>query len=782
MLVNFLQAADGTRLTKTFTPDGAQPYPDVAQFNSFSSDIEDLESFFELLKLHAELGHCLLKGRLKRDLSQERRAGSTNNIEPTEYLVLDLDFDSGFADVDQFMDTLGLGDVSYILHHSASSGIRYKTGLRSHVIILLAQPVTPGIIKNWLQHLNLTVPQLHDLTQLSANGFSLRWPLDCTTCQNDKLIYIADPTCLDGVADPMQGRRFELHLRSQDRYEFPFKGHEFLSVSALTIARINELRAAANLPRRHASYGTVNQVEILRNPARAVVTGVKEAREFVYLNLNGGDSWGYYYPQGKPDLLYNFKGEPIVRLRDIDPDYYQSVMEQTTPVDPNAPPAPDVSEAGELRWIFRTEDTDTYYTARMTPGENAIVHPTSRRGALDWMRALTGDEPEIIPDWRLEFDPCRLDACDIDRRWLNLFRPTDYIKASHPLTHSCPPIIGRILRSICVDDVTYQHFINWLAHIFQTRQPARTAWIFRGTSGTGKGTLFTHILSPLFGNEHCRETTMEKFAEKFNDYIRATLFLMIDEGEIDDRQSSLLMAKAKHIITEPMVECRAMRQSAVPVPNFVNLIVATNNRTPIKLEAEDRRWNVAPCQETSLSDAGFDVNLIREIPGELDQFAAFLAHYQVNEDAVRSPLKTAPRLELTLASETSIEEIFRSLREGHLDFFAEHLFSEDGSEPSIFRAAYRAVVFRWCREYRDGPIKVANSELKAVYEYLTNGRITALKLGKIAAHRWCRARTLRDGSVVYKGWPVTFTSEEPAWIQRALDEESQTKPHLKVVK
>jgi hypothetical protein len=60
------------------------------------------------------------------------------------------------------------------------------------------------------------------------------------------------------------------------------------------------------------------------------VSGVRRARGFVYLNLNGGDSWGYYFPESNPEILHSFKGEPPVRLADIAPDFW----EKARPCDP----------------------------------------------------------------------------------------------------------------------------------------------------------------------------------------------------------------------------------------------------------------------------------------------------------------------------------------------------------------------------------------------------------------------------------------------------------------
>jgi hypothetical protein len=444
---------------------------------------------------------------------------------------------------------------------------------------------------------------------------------------------------------------------------------------------------------------------------------------------------------------------------------------------------PLLCEDGAMRWIFRMEPADTYYQATYVD-DKLEVYPTSRRGALDFIAQHTGGvEPDLIPSWTLEFDPRRFDTLDFDERWINQFDPTPYLQQEYPVAAPCPPTIQRVLQSLCVDEPTYKHFINWLASIFQTRNPARTAWIFRGTSGTGKGVLFSEILVPLFGRPHCRAFTMEKFAETWNDYLLQGLFLVIDEGEIDHRESSNLLAKTKHLITEPVIELRLMHRMPRPVPNFVNLIITTNNRSPLKLDAEDRRWNVAPCQEISLRDSGFDLHQLDRIKDELDAFGAFLAHWVVDADAVRTPMISAARTELVLNTESTIEEFFRAFKEGNLDYFAESLFAEDVSELDPAFTVYEKAVKRWCRDYLNGPVSIDNAELNAAYKFITGQTVKPNKLGKIAAHRWKCARLIKDDDQVYRGWRIDFTSKEPLWITKALSDRKDRKAsHLHLVK
>lgn len=334
MELTFLAAANRTRLAKTFqrVNGGIQvtPYPMVKCFVSVGRRIRTLGQALPLLEAHAKAGHCLLKGSLTRRLLGEPRAGHTVREAPTDWFALDLDFEAGFESIDAFLDALGLGATTYILHHSSSAGLTAKPGLRAHVFLALAEPVAPSALKLWLRYQNLCVPGLRDQIRLCANGMTLRWPLDVTSAQNDKLIFIADPIAR-GVDDPLAGRRFEFHERGAERLAL---STEYLTPGGIqqkTDALVAALRAQAGHPVRSARYVALpSGPRLLANPEPAAVSGVRRARGFVYLNLNGGDSWGYYFPQTNPEILYSFKGEPPVRLADIAPNLYARLR----PVDP----------------------------------------------------------------------------------------------------------------------------------------------------------------------------------------------------------------------------------------------------------------------------------------------------------------------------------------------------------------------------------------------------------------------------------------------------------------
>ena len=290
MKVFFLEAR--VPLTKKLTATTKEPYPNAFEFKSHEHIVKDITHFAALIEQHAKFGHCLLKGQLTKVLDWESRAGSTNPHLPTYWMCLDVDSIASLSSIDDMLTRMGITDVSYILQWSASAFI-YDRTLRAHVFILLKDAAAAAAIKTWLKQVNLTVLQ-SDLS-LTKTYCSLRWPLDITTCQNDKLLFITPPQCDPPSLDPFVNGtiitpRIELIRKSRDFFDFStvtlMPGEK---LKALEEAEINRLRAAQGLTERKSTQFKIKTHKgesYFANPDQATVSSVKEERGFVYLNLN----------------------------------------------------------------------------------------------------------------------------------------------------------------------------------------------------------------------------------------------------------------------------------------------------------------------------------------------------------------------------------------------------------------------------------------------------------------------------------------------------------------
>jgi hypothetical protein len=669
----FLQAS--VPLTKTFSKKGSElvktPYPFVWEFTSIEENIGSLGDLCTALRAHAAVGHCLLKGEIKRPLIKESRAGSTDTNSPTEWAVLDLDglpeqHAGSTLTIDLFLQALGLGDISYIVQWSASYGLQNKK-IRAHIFFLLDRGYAAPLLKQWLVHLNHSVDLLRSTMSLTKTGNAISWPLDISACQNDKLIYIAPPV-LKGVKDP---------LTTDKRIALVKRKHERLSITAkfssernreLTDKRLDELREAEGLSKKKTKTKMHGSVEVLKNPDQCTITEMKSERGFVYFNLNGGDSWAYYHPETNPEFILNFKGEPTYLTKELLPDYWSEVCSQTV----------RTGSDGTTYLAFCDRKTAAYFIGTYSAKDdvldlNPAKTPTQVRDFAKQVGMPLGD---AIPYWDLVFDPHSTQRVDFQAKTINLFSPSEYMKAkpSGKVVTQVPKTILRVITHALggPDDKLLNHFLNWCAFIIQRRAQTKTAWVLHGVPGTGKGILCTNILRPLLGAQHTTMRRMEELNEIYNQYMRNSFLVVVDEVQTSALQNEQgAMAKIRNFITEPMITIRAMYANAPEVPNFTNWIFNSNMPDPVMIPKNDRRMNVGKYQTQPLQITTKEVE--EQIPKELQTFYEYLMQFPLDEVAARTFIDTADRTTMIHISEASIDTVADKLLGGAFDFFMDQL-------------------------------------------------------------------------------------------------------------
>lgn len=699
------------------------------------------------LAYFAGMNACMLKGNLARPINEEPRAGLTSSIAPTELFILDYDADNVVNSVDELLYAIhpGLAEVDHIIQWSASSGFNPKSSLRCHVFFMLDRPCSPELLKNWVLDKNYRVTELREQLTLSANGMSLRHPLDQTVNQNDKLIFIAPPV-VNGGDDPID-KRIILNKRKHATFSpvFPASKEQ---LDAERIDIIKELRKALNLPVRVPKTKLINGEEILTNPGKITVTGQKKERSFIYLNVNGGDSWAYYFSEKNPSIVRNFKGEPFFYLKDAAPELY---TEFTKTMNGNMEGFPI---------IFRDKNTDKYYNAIVDNGTVKHLATAANKERLrDFLAQFGVDEPPYVSDWDLSFNPTTNEQYDESRRWMNTFTPTPFL-LTEAASDEMPKTLGKVLKHICVDQETYAHFINWLAFIFQTRTMSKTAWIFHGTTGTGKGFMFHEIIRTLFGHKYTQGITLGELDEKFNGYMENKLFVFVDEIDFDHMTNGgKAFEKLKNHITEPSISLRAMRSDSVGLTNYANFIFASNTFAPIPIPDNDRRFNVAPRQEKKLPITREALRVATEV--EMPQLAAYLHGFKVNADKAGSPLLNEARATLIDTSKTSVEEFYDALKEGDLEYFTGSL---NVSEEMCFGAQeeeVRKIVRGWIHDTQLGDTcKITAGDLGKVFTFMQGGLPSLNKFGRMCVKNNMPVKSLRFGNQVLRGFEIPFIATD----------------------
>lgn len=741
-------------------------YPFVYEVTSHEEHPKSLQDLAVLMQKYAKLGRCMVKGKLQRSLVKESRKGSTDSEEKTDWICLDLDGIEGYQTVDLFLEAIGCGDTEYVVQWSSSMGIENKAGFRCHIFMRLDQPAHPQLLKYWLQDLNLRV--LDSQLELTKTGNSLRWPLDVTTCQNDKLLYIAPPKLGPGIKDPFPGnKRISYVPKKRQLLTLPYPIPTRDALRDRIDKKVQELRVINNLPKRKSTkYKFSGAVEYMVNPDSATITEMKTERGFVYFNLNGGDSWAYYHPEDNPNFIFNFKGEPTYKTEDLLPEYWARLQQAASTYQPNS--------QGLIYLAFRDFKTSNYFNGFYDTNTDKLELAMAKNESQlrQFMKQHGQPLGDFIPDWNLVWDPHSPNVVNPTKNELNTFQPSQYflIKRLPHVAH-VPPTIKKVIDHVLGHDpATIDHFLNWLACIVQFKTRTSTAWVWQGTQGTGKGVLFHQIITPLLGEQNVASKRMEEIESEFTEYMENKFVVFIDEIEAGKSlYHNKITAKLKNLIVEPTISIRRMYTPAYAAPNYANMIFASNKPASVEIAPDDRRFNVGPYQNTPIQLTATEVDV--DIPAELTDFFAFITQYKADPDRARKPLISAARSTLIDISRTAIDTVSDALLSGNLEFFWEHLTTtKNASSNPITNMKYMAFRELIVDIVNTQDPKLTRDDLYTIMEWCVGGmpqsphKFTAL----LKHHRihltqiWKNNRNVRGIDVNWQ--------PDPTWLAQAQKE------------
>jgi hypothetical protein len=454
MQLTFLQA--DVPLTKTYekrseTEYVGGAYPGVTNFTSSVESVDTIAQFAEALTKHASAGACLLTSNLKRPIRNESRAGLSNANERREWILLDIDGLSGIDTVEDFVEQVlppHFQNASYVVQYSPSHGI--KPGVRAHVYFMLYDAVDPRAIEGWLAETNLTNDLLSDQVTLSKSRVALSYPLDRVASRNGRIVYITPPECI-GFDDPVENR-IAVVDKGVDRVSFSFSGLSPADVAARVREEVNYLRRDAGLSvSRKKEHTRITQSgrEILDDDLidPGYITSWHEDNDrFMRCNINGGDSYAYYYYRDQEDpYLHNFKGEPSLRLSKFDPSFFNENV---------LPHFEELSKQRPRPFIFRDLYTDKYYVGQRKDQE-VVKQPhcigASEKKIGDYYAEFGTAPPAVYPTWTKVFDPTVHDQWNEEAKVFNTWCPTKY-QQSTMYTSQVPPTIEKILRHVTGND------------------------------------------------------------------------------------------------------------------------------------------------------------------------------------------------------------------------------------------------------------------------------------------------------------------------------------------
>lgn len=790
--LTFLQAKIG-RLAKVVRPDQIEPYPMAAQFKSELQAVATAQEFHAALQHHAALGHCLHVGDLTRPLNDwGRRAGLVDRSSRAHWFVLDIDkLQTTFAHPPQWTaDTLqaaarhvlevidadgppALSRTTCVAQATTKTGLQPGT-LSMHLFFLLAEPTHAHQIKAWLKHLNFTNDTFLDSIHLSSNGFALCYPVDISCADHGRLVYISPPI-FSGAPDPFASPEDRIVLVPNASPRFDLLAHSgTVNPNRLTATerrKKRELREAAGYnPNETEKLRTVNlanrTVELLLNPQQGKLHPAGTARGFCYYNLNDGDSGAYYHEEGRPDIIHNFKGEPAFRWADLDLEGYTAYCEE------HADLIATVDPINTFVVVSRNDDR-IFKVWHDHQNDTVTLVATTRPQVADFYAEYGKVEPPFLPTWVVEYAPGDNTRVDYTGKTINLFNPSQYMKNGENLigdladqmTVGSREIWGALCPGISflinhmsggAAPAEQDAFINWLAFIWQFRRKAKTAWIFQGEEGTGKGSLFHEVLQPLFGYQNAVMQQNNVLFDTFDAWRANTLLVAFDEFEIPgNSQGDRALARLRNWITDERGAVRAMHKMAADSPLFENYILFSNRHNILRIPEGDRRYNIFPRQERKLAHACDTVELYRQIAEELPLFASMLHWWKVDEALTREVRQTDAKVATREAAYTTSDEFALALKHGELDYFTQlfdvtpdiHALAED----QLARSTVHAMI-----QNANNPMFVSIGQLTALFNVLNGTSLKPIACGKMLSRHGLTPTRYYDNGVRLRGYEITF--------------------------
>ena len=158
-----------------------------------------------------------------------------------------------------------------------------------------------------------------------------------------------------------------------------------------------------------------------------------------------------------------------------------------------------------------------------------------------------------------------------------------------------------ILNVICRGNRDHlEYLICWMARLVQfPAQQGEVAVVMCGGEGTGKGTLAKALLNVL-GQHGLAISNAKHLTGNFNAHLRDCVFLFADEAFFAGDRAHV--GTLKSLITEPYLAIEAKYRNVVQMPNFVHLMMASNERWVVPAAWDARRFFVLEVSSAHAND------------------------------------------------------------------------------------------------------------------------------------------------------------------------------------
>lgn len=155
----------------------------------------------------------------------------------------------------------------------------------------------------------------------------------------------------------------------------------------------------------------------------------------------------------------------------------------------------------------------------------------------------------------------------------------------------CSMFLEHLKTNVCSgDERLFDYLVRWMARAVQNPDtPGEVAVVMRGGRGVGKSFVAKQF-GMLFGRHFLHVSNPSHLVGNFNSHLRDVVVLFADEAFFagDKKHASIL----KTLITEETITIEAKGVDVEAAPNYVHLIMASNDEHVIPAGGDERRFLV----------------------------------------------------------------------------------------------------------------------------------------------------------------------------------------------
>jgi hypothetical protein len=208
-----------------------------------------------------------------------------------------------------------------------------------------------------------------------------------------------------------------------------------------------------------------------------------------------------------------------------------------------------------------------------------------------------------------------------------------------PTPGDCSLFLEHIHENICTGNEEYARWVlAWIADMFQRPcQKPGTALVFRGSQGTGK-TIVGKIIGKLLGRCYVLVASPHLIVGHFNAHLVIVLMLQADEGfwAGDHTAEGVL----KDMVTNQTIWIERKGIDAIEFPNYLRLLVTSNNEWVVPAGPMERRFCVMDVSERRMQQSSYFEKLMEQM--EHGGYEALL-HHLLTLDYSDVDLRQIPR-------------------------------------------------------------------------------------------------------------------------------------------